>query len=95
METIQQPAITGYRELTEQEVELMNECNAIAQQCALFIDKLRGHPASLLVEGPVTFKDKEGNSVPSLDHRWINIAATDLQKGFMCLTRAIAQPTTF
>ncbi|HEY7680679.1 MAG TPA: hypothetical protein VIC04_09205 [Terriglobia bacterium] len=30
-----------------------------------------------------------------LDQRWIAIGATDLQKGFMALTRAVAQPTTF
>ena len=31
----------------------------------------------------------------SLDTRWVSIGATDLQKGFMSLVRAIAQPTTF
>ena len=31
----------------------------------------------------------------SLDQRWVSIGATDLQTGFMALTRAIAQPTTF
>jgi hypothetical protein len=30
-----------------------------------------------------------------LDQRWISIGATDLQKGFMSLTRGVAQPTTF
>lgn len=29
------------------------------------------------------------------DKRWISIAQTDLQKGFMSLVRAIAKPTTF
>jgi hypothetical protein len=29
------------------------------------------------------------------DQRWVSIAKTDLQKGFMALTRAIAKPTTF
>ena len=29
------------------------------------------------------------------DPRWAAIAKTDLQKGFMALTRAVAQPTTF
>jgi hypothetical protein len=29
------------------------------------------------------------------DKRWVSIGQTDLQKGFMALTRAIAQPTTF
>lgn len=30
-----------------------------------------------------------------LDQRWIAIAKTDLQKGFMALVRAVAQPDTF
>lgn len=34
-------------------------------------------------------------AVPELDQRWLNIAKTDLQKGFMALTRAIAKPTFF
>ena len=29
------------------------------------------------------------------DQRWLSIGKTDLQKGFMALTRAVAQPTTF
>ena len=29
------------------------------------------------------------------DLRWVAIGVTDLQKGFMALTRAVAQPTTF
>lgn len=33
--------------------------------------------------------------VSELDQRWIAIAKTDLQKGFMALTRAIAKPTFF
>lgn len=37
----------------------------------------------------------ELKSVPALDQRWISIGATDLQKGFMALTRGVAQPTTF
>lgn len=34
-------------------------------------------------------------SVPELDQRWVSIARTQLQQGFMALTRAIAQPTSF
>lgn len=29
------------------------------------------------------------------DQRWISIGKTDLQAGFMALTRAITKPTTF
>jgi len=32
---------------------------------------------------------------PTLDQRWVAIAKTDLQKGFMALVRSIAQPTSF
>ena len=33
--------------------------------------------------------------MPGIDQRWVAIATTDLQKGFMALVRGIAQPTTF
>ena len=32
---------------------------------------------------------------PTNDRRWLAIAKTDLQKGFMSLVRSIAQPTSF
>lgn len=34
-------------------------------------------------------------STANVDQRWVAIAKTDLQKGFMTLIRAVAQPTTF
>jgi hypothetical protein len=30
-----------------------------------------------------------------MDQRWVAIARTHLQQGFMALTRAVAKPTTF
>lgn len=38
---------------------------------------------------------KEVKALPGIDQRWVAIAVTDLQKGFMALTRAVAKPTTF
>jgi len=35
------------------------------------------------------------DDLPGTDKRWLAIAKTDLQKGFMSLVRSIAQPTTF
>jgi hypothetical protein len=32
---------------------------------------------------------------PNFDQRWVSIGATDLQQGFMALTRAVARPTNF
>lgn len=34
-------------------------------------------------------------ALPGVDQRWVSIAATDLQKGLMALTRSIAKPDFF
>ncbi len=41
METFTQPKITGYRQLSEIEVALMNEGKALAEACGAYIEKLR------------------------------------------------------
>ena len=75
METLFQPAITGYRQLNAEEAAAMNAVKAIGIQLEALVNQLK--------------------SVPTNDQRWIAIGQTDLQKGLMALTRAIAQPTTF
>lgn len=67
--------ITGYRDLTAEEIGLMNEGKALAEQVGAYLDKI--------------------DKIDGIDRRWSAIARTDLQKGFMALTRAIAKPTTF
>lgn len=44
METFEQPKITGYRQLNEQEVELMNEIKAEGVRLGSLINKLYGTP---------------------------------------------------
>jgi hypothetical protein len=91
METFIQPKITGYRQLSEAEVALMNEGKALAEQCGAYIEKLRTHPG---IRPDGTAPTLPG-MLPALDQRWISIGATDLQRGFMAVIRGIAQPTTF
>lgn len=82
----QHKQIKGYRDLSQEEVDLMNEGKALAEQCGAYIAKLR------------TYTDEAqaaNNSGPALDQRWVSIGATDLQRGFMAVIRGIAQPTTF
>ena len=88
METFTQPKITGYRQLSEAEVALMNEGKALAEQCGAYVAKLRTY-------ADVARKTDVQQLTPPLDQRWISIGATDLQKGWMCVIRGIAQPTTF
>ena len=97
METFTQPKITGYRQLSEAEVALMNEGKALAEACGAYIAKLRVHPATASDGIPRNHETFGGEPmvVPSLDQRWISIGATQLQQGFMAVIRGIAQPTTF
>jgi hypothetical protein len=96
METMIQPKVTGYRQLSEAEVELMNEGKALAAACGEYLAKLRAFPATPASGTPfLTDAADNAPSRPSLDQRWVSIGATDIQRGFMAVIRGIAQPTTF
>lgn len=71
----QHQKIQGYRDLSEEEIKLMNMAKTKATEIGILLD---------------TLKDR-----PDIDQRWLSIARTDLQKGFMALVRSIAKPTTF
>ena len=90
METMIQPKVTGYRQLSEAEVGLMNEGKALAEACGAYIAKLRTHPQAKPEQAP-----NDGVALQPLDQRWVSIGATDIQRGFMAVIRGIAQPTTF
>lgn len=98
METFKQPKIVGYRQLSTQEVELMNEGKLLAAMVGNYVDKLQTMPTTVS-PGPRmhSFLDADGKEydLPSIDQRWVHIGAAALQQGFMALTRSIAQPTTF
>lgn len=87
METFIQPKITGYRQLLPIETDLMNEGKALAETCGKFVEKLKRHINS---DG-----GNANGAYPPIDKRWVSIGETDIQTGFMALTRSIAQPTTF
>jgi hypothetical protein len=67
--------ISGYRELSQEEIDAMNSIKELASAVGILVEELEDNP--------------------SLDQRWVAIAKTDLQKGFMAAVRAVAQPTTF
>ena len=79
----QHKQIKGYRDLTQAEIDTMNEIKECAERVGRLVEKVR----TLNVHAP------DGDTRP--DQRWISIGATDLQKGFMALTRSVAKPTTF
>jgi hypothetical protein len=73
---MEQPDITGYRELSETDAQWMNEAKELAVEVGAFVSRMKA-------EGEV------------FDQRWVAIGATDCQRGFMALVRAVAKPTTF
>lgn len=77
--------IVGFRELNARELELMNEIKAKAADVGALIERIQNLPVSAAV--PV--------ESAAVDPRWASIAKTQLQQGFMALTRAIARPDFF
>ena len=71
----QHQKIKGYRDLSQKEIDLMNDAKGRAEGVGALVKMLE--------------------DIPGIDKRWLAIAKTDLQKGFMALVRSIAQPTTF
>lgn len=78
----QHKKIKGYRDLSEEEIALMNEGKELAQKVGDFLEKLE--KANFAVSS-----DQEP------DKRWLAIGRTHLQQGFMAVIRSIAKPTTF
>ena len=87
MEQNEQPRVTGDRQLSEKEAELVNECKALAASVGAYVAKLKRHAPSA--------RPSATGDLPPLDQHWISIGDMHLQEGFMALTRGIAQPTTF
>lgn len=71
----QHQKITGYRDLTQEEIDLMNMVKGLAAKVGAELEIVA--------------------NAPDTDKRWVAIACTQLQQGFMALTRSIAKPTSF
>lgn len=94
METFQQPKITGYRQLNEQEAALMNEIKAEGAKLALLHDKIKTYlgEQSVRANDDPTEERRLGRAEAP---RWLAMGKSDLQRGLMNLTRAVAQPDAF
>jgi hypothetical protein len=73
--------IKGYRELNQDEIDLMNRVKEKGVELGALVEELR-----------VLNAQTGGHAI---DLRWVSIGATDLQTGLMALTRSIAKPEFF
>ncbi|MDI5886074.1 hypothetical protein ACFO0O_00595 [Cobetia amphilecti] len=79
--------ISGYRELTQQEIDLMNEAKQLEAKCLVLHQKIADRLGDQALD-PSDHKRLEA----SQGKRWCAIARTDIETGFMALVRSIAQP---
>lgn len=70
----QHEKIKGYRDLSQEEIDLMNEIKQKESELGKLFQKMR--------------------ESDTIDKRWLSIAQTDLEKGFMAAVRSVAQPQT-
>lgn len=68
--------IKSYRELTQEEIDMMNRIKDVETEVAKIVNEMLSDVGS------------------DFDQRWIRVARTDIQKGFMSLVRAVAKPET-
>ena len=89
--------ITGYRELSAEEIALMNEIKELGPKLEAVILKVQAHvkkqrDACLNIEKYQQDYERLEDATPE---RFTALAKTDFQTGLMYLVRAVAQPTTF
>lgn len=84
--------ISGYRELSQEEIDLMNRIKAKGAELL----ELQAELASMIGQqhfdksrGPTEEFERFEAAEPM---RWANIGKTDIQTGIMALVRAVAQP---
>lgn len=88
--------ITGYRELSEAEIALMNEIKALGAHLEHLQHRVLDHvEAQLNIASSANNFDEVSRLGRTEPTRWAKIANTHFQEGLMALTRAVAQPTSY
>lgn len=90
----QHKLIKGYRDLSKQEIDLMNEIKSKAEEVGILVKKVHE-----VIDTASNDEDgREEDCKLYYDSEcwdWWRIAEKELQSGFMKLVRSVAQPTTF
>ena len=87
----QHKQIKGYRDLSQEEINLMNKIKALAEQVGELVDETK-EQCQWLNQTDVSLVDYQDYADAS---EWVLSAKEDLQVGFMKLIRAVAKPQSF
>lgn len=80
--------LSGYRELTQQEIDLINRIKATGSVLESLIEEVYTHLNSQVGDG-------DDYDLMFEPFRWAEMGKQNLQTGLMFLTRSVAQPTNF
>ncbi len=87
--------ISGYRELNQEEILMMNEIKRLEALVLAKVEEVKNYGLKQAAEsysadkGTISERIRIEKAEPG---RWTSIAKTELQNGFMALIRAVAQP---
>jgi hypothetical protein len=84
----QHKKIKGYRDLSQEEIDLMNRIKAKGEEVGELVEELT-------VLRATTINPEEFDSSDIEAARCISVAKGHLQTGFMWFVRAVAQPDSF
>ena len=98
----QHRVIKGYRELSAEEIALMNEVKEEGQRLADLLKKVEEHVSKQYDDQYALLDGEVWDTTPELDRlnaampfRWHQQATDEFQTALMKLIRSVAQPTTF
>lgn len=78
--------IKGYRELSREEIDLMNAVKAKGVELKEILER---------VDAFLTKDNAEHRTPDAESRRWLSIGKTHLQQGLMAVTRSVARPDLF
>lgn len=85
----QHKLIKGYRDLSQEEINLMNSIKSLGTQVEKLIEEIKFYNPDV---GSVRYEEQKAVDQAN---QFISSAEMDLRVGFMKLVRAVAKPTTF
>ncbi len=91
----QHRAIKGYRELSQDEIDLMNEIKTSGAVLDIVCEKVDLHIQKQFAGAREAGIDEIQRLAAANPKRWLLEAQHEMQTALMNLTRAVAQPTTF
>lgn len=86
--------IKGYRDLTAEDIALMNEIKEEGARLEALVNKARNRITVQRLAQPALEGEKERLDAAEPE-RWAAMARTDFQTGLMKLVRSVAQPGSF